>query len=180
MLRRHRSRAWQPVTALATVAAPVALAFAAAALILLAPASASAAGRSASHAEGGSGLHVDPASPVAKAYALPLDGVRAESADQGVGDAAGAGGSAGAGGPAGAGGGDGAAGAGAEQTANLFGAGITRAPRRAQPGRRATATLAAYLSADGGSSSGLAWMAGAAAAVLALGGTGALILRRRR
>lgn len=120
------------------------------ACILALPAHASAAG--------GSPLHVDPASPVAKAYALPLDGVR--------GGPSGAGHSAQRHGP------------------QLFGAGIRRSAmhRGSAPIRRThgTGTPAAYTVLDPGSSSGLAWMAIVVVVVLAVGSAGALALRRRR
>lgn len=120
------------------------------ACILAVPAHASAAG--------GSPLHVDPASPVAKAYALPLDGVRGASS--------GGGHSAERHGP------------------QLFGAGIKRSAmhQREAPSRRirGAGTPAAYTVLDPGSSSGLAWMAIVVVVVLAVGSAGALALRRRR
>jgi hypothetical protein len=107
-------------------------------------------------AAGGSPLHVDPASPVAKAYALPLDGVRTASSGSGHGPG--------------------------RYGSELFGSGIRRSSERGRSAltRRGSGAPAAAAVLDPGTGSGLAWMAVVAVVVLTLGGTGALALRRRR
>lgn len=126
------------------------------------------------------GVHVDPGSPVAKEYAIPLAQARG---------AAGGGGAEG-GGPA---------------SGHLFGSGITRAPRTSPrgaapaarrdspavaPKRRsvslggagqvtaAPSSQAGGPDRSGGGGTGMAWMLGVAAAVLAVGGLGATVLTR--
>jgi hypothetical protein len=103
-------------------------------------------------AAGSSGLHIDPASPVVKAYALPLDGVRAMAAIEGRR---------------------------AKLFGSGIEPAKRRQPAMARRTRDSVAP-AAYRMLEAGSSSGLAWMAIAAVVVLVCGGAGALALRHRQ
>lgn len=109
-------------------------------------------------AAAGSPLHVDPASPVAKAYALPLGSARASSAP---------------------GGRTRLFGSGIRRTAMT----TTRpSPTRTTPvpGRRGRGAPAAYRVLEPSSGSGLLWMGLVVVVVLGLGAGGALTLRRFR
>lgn len=109
-------------------------------------------------AAGASPLHVDPASPVVKAYALPLGSARASSTP---------------------GGRTRLFGAGIRRTAATT---TPPAPTRTMPVSRlrGRSVPAAYRVLEPGSGSGLLWMGLAVVVVLGLGAGGALTLRRFR
>lgn len=125
----------------------------------------------------GSPLHVDPRSPVAKAYALPLGTARGTASAGGRGSELFGSGidSAASTGPG--------ARPGRVRTSPINQATVTYPTLAVRPSvrrLRGRATPAAYRVLEPGSGAGVLWMALAAAVVIACGGAAALALRRKR